>query len=438
MPLIISGLSLDNGTSYATPESIDRAMSAYTNSFDEIKKGMNDALVDSQKNSNSSQAYVNEVIESFKTAKDAYAKGQISVEEMAMVYAYVRAFSTIKLRIDTEKVVDAANRLTNEYNKLADAYSDLNKALIKQQQAMDDYLLSLKQYRKMQEEYKANLSGELEKAISNVKIVNYNGNEVTVTDGAGNVIEHITLPTIPNNTQGTGKDTTLDPNNLLDTNKLFSMSATDRINLIANIANNFESTSDLEKAIVKAYSAGLIIISEPQKIIENINAAFNYQYNLGTNYSDPEMSQAYADVMTFYITGKVLEGVNSAFKGTIKTPAQIANSSPIKIPSSANIVEQTKTGYNQIKYTWSDGTYKFEARWHTRTPGAPAGQGDTWVVTRTTPGNATGQQKVQHIMTGENQWTPMKQWQDAVTARQNGTATLQQQQLLDSGHWPVP
>jgi BMFP domain-containing protein YqiC len=125
-------------------------------------------------------------------------------------------------------------------------------------------------------------------------------------------------------------------------------------------------------------------------------------------------------------------------KGTIKTSTQIANSSPIKIPSSANIVEQTKTAYNQIKYTWSDGTYKFEARWHTRTPGAPAGQGDTWVVTRTTPGNAAGQQKVQHIMTGENQWTPMKQWQDAVTARQNGTATLQQQQLLDSGHWPAP
>jgi len=41
-------------------------------------------------------------------------------------------------------------------------------------------------------------------------------------------------------------------------------------------------------------------------------------------------------------------------------------------------------------------------------------------------------------MTGENQWTPMNQWQEAVTARQNGTATLQQQQLLDSGHWPAP
>lgn len=41
-------------------------------------------------------------------------------------------------------------------------------------------------------------------------------------------------------------------------------------------------------------------------------------------------------------------------------------------------------------------------------------------------------------MTGENQWTSMKQWQDAVSARQNGVATPEQQALLDSGHWNAP
>lgn len=120
-----------------------------------------------------------------------------------------------------------------------------------------------------------------------------------------------------------------------------------------------------------------------------------------------------------------------------KGAGNLIDSSPIKIPSNAVKVEQAKNGYDQIKYTWSDGTYKYEARWHTRTPGAPADQGNTLVVTRTTPGSQTTR-KQQHILTGGNQWTSMKQWQDAVSARQNGVATPEQQALLDSGHWPAP
>ena len=78
-----------------------------------------------------------------------------------------------------------------------------------------------------------------------------------------------------------------------------------------------------------------------------------------------------------------------------------AEISPIEIPSNATMKIQSKTGYEQIQYKWSDGTYKYDARWHTRTPGAPAEQGNTWGVERTTPGNAHGQNKVKHILTGE-------------------------------------
>ncbi|MFT8351761.1 hypothetical protein [Clostridium saccharoperbutylacetonicum] len=116
----------------------------------------------------------------------------------------------------------------------------------------------------------------------------------------------------------------------------------------------------------------------------------------------------------------------------------LVKSSPLEIPSTAKVAKQAKTGYKQIKYTWSDDVYKYEARWHTRTPGAPKAQGNTWVITRTTPGKATGQPKVQHIMTGENEWTTMNEWQKAVIARQNGVTTPEQQSLLDRGHWPAP
>jgi Pretoxin HINT domain len=127
--------------------------------------------------------------------------------------------------------------------------------------------------------------------------------------------------------------------------------------------------------------------------------------------------------------------MDKAFKS--KGTGNLIDSSPIKIPGNAVKVEQAKNGYDQIKYNWSDGTYKYEARWHTRTPGAPADQGNTWVVTRTTPGSQTTR-KQQHILTGDNQWTSMKQWQDAVSARQNGVATPEQQALLGSGHWSAP
>ena len=110
-------------------------------------------------------------------------------------------------------------------------------------------------------------------------------------------------------------------------------------------------------------------------------------------------------------------------------------SCPIIIPPSASITEQAKSGYDQVKFKWTREPYGYEARWHTRTPGAPATQGDTWVITRTTPGTAQGQRKAQHILTGPNQWTPVSQWQSAVSANQVGTATETQKLLLSNGHW---
>lgn len=98
---------------------------------------------------------------------------------------------------------------------------------------------------------------------------------------------------------------------------------------------------------------------------------------------------------------------------------------------------QVKNGYDQIIYKWSADGYNYEVRWHTKTPGAPEGQGNTWVVSRVTPGTSSGQARAEHILVG-NSWIPRYQWQDAINAYRNGNATSEQLQLLREGHWSAP
>lgn len=120
-------------------------------------------------------------------------------------------------------------------------------------------------------------------------------------------------------------------------------------------------------------------------------------------------------------------------------PSTVRDSSPIRIPEGAETNSQRKSaGYDQIKFRWDEGEgasrKRYESRWHTRTPGAPEGAGATWVVTRTTPGLPDGsRRKSVEVLVGDS-WVPQHEWQSAVSARKSGTATEQQQRLLDHGH----
>ena len=108
---------------------------------------------------------------------------------------------------------------------------------------------------------------------------------------------------------------------------------------------------------------------------------------------------------------------------------------PIKIPESASVKVQSMTnGYEQIKYEWSAKGYAYEVRWHTRTPGAPVDQGNTWVVRKRLPGEG-GRMPQNLYKIGENEWVTGKMWHDAVTARSAGTATTEQIEILNKGHW---
>ena len=67
---------------------------------------------------------------------------------------------------------------------------------------------------------------------------------------------------------------------------------------------------------------------------------------------------------------------------------------------SAIIIEEQKNGYEQVKYTWKNAR--------------PAKH---------------------EILVGKNKWVSKKEWQAAIRARKNGTATKEQKEMLDNGHW---
>ena len=140
--------------------------------------------------------------------------------------------------------------------------------------------------------------------------------------------------------------------------------------------------------------------------------------------------------------GKIVESGGKIFKFSDMTESEIAKiveryrkKAPIEIPDTAKYKAKSMAdGYEQISYKWNDGTYKYEVRWHTRTSGAPEGQGNTWVIQRTIPGNG-GKKPSTQFLIGENEWVEGWKWYDAISARKNGTATQEQIELLDKGHW---
>ena len=119
---------------------------------------------------------------------------------------------------------------------------------------------------------------------------------------------------------------------------------------------------------------------------------------------------------------------------------ELVKSSPLKIPENADIKDQIKTGYEQVKYIWKKGKFKYTLRWHTRTPNAPKEQGITWVVERKRMGTSTTR-SFEYILVGKKgknyKWVSMAEWKNACTAWQNKTATKEQEELLKNGHWKV-
>jgi len=115
------------------------------------------------------------------------------------------------------------------------------------------------------------------------------------------------------------------------------------------------------------------------------------------------------------------------------------NKTPVEIPSSAKFQIDSRRGYTQASWRWTDQNgIKYEARLHDPTSGAPEGSQANWRVERTTPGTGgkdpatrfpRGEQYI-----GDGMWVPNKIWYDAQSAYQAGTATTAQKSILTRGH----
>ncbi|MBC1778079.1 transposase [Listeria booriae] len=151
---------------------------------------------------------------------------------------------------------------------------------------------------------------------------------------------------------------------------------------------------------------------------------------LGLSYSAYRMANLNESINT-----KVPKLSSLSAEEQLNLANQYKQNAPIDIPENVKIKAQSKSaGYEQITYKWTDSGYKYEARWHTKTPGAPEGQGNTWVIQRTIPGNG-GAKPQTSFKTGNNEWIEAYKWYDAISARQNGNATAEQIRILDNGHW---
>ena len=156
-----------------------------------------------------------------------------------------------------------------------------------------------------------------------------------------------------------------------------------------------------------------------------------YKSNNNANilYLAPQPIRSYSNVATIKMEDLIGEQAQDAIKGH---PFSHPKYSPVKVPIDATVKKKSKNGYEQVKYTWRKGQYKYEARWHTATHNAPD-KTQSWVVTRTKVGK--GASKPITMVRSGNKWVSWNVWQNAIKARRNGVATKTQIKLLNEGHF---
>lgn len=124
-----------------------------------------------------------------------------------------------------------------------------------------------------------------------------------------------------------------------------------------------------------------------------------------------------------------------------KEVKNIASKSPIKLSKNATYKIQSKNGYKQIKYKTSKSNVEYEVRWHTQTPSAPKGTGNTYQVTRKKKGVGYGKNASKKVLdhmikypSGKTKWVPNNVYQNAIRNNKIGKASKYEREMIRYGH----
>lgn len=112
---------------------------------------------------------------------------------------------------------------------------------------------------------------------------------------------------------------------------------------------------------------------------------------------------------------------------------------PWLIPPDAQQQLQIKHGYHQVKYTWRQDGWCYEARWHERIPTAKLITWPSWRLDRIRPGIGYGphaQPRLAETRVG-NCWLPLRRVRYAAARYNHGQATVEDIRLLKAAH-PAP
>ena len=76
-----------------------------------------------------------------------------------------------------------------------------------------------------------------------------------------------------------------------------------------------------------------------------------------------------------------VNGAVDIFGLACSTLDDLRRTAPMRVPKNARMIAQHKSGgYDQVRFRWNRDGFKYEARWHTATPNAPAGTPANWRV----------------------------------------------------------
>lgn len=115
----------------------------------------------------------------------------------------------------------------------------------------------------------------------------------------------------------------------------------------------------------------------------------------------------------------------------------IRKNAPWLIPEDAQLTYEQKQGYQQIKFTWQAQHWRYEARFHNKTPLARLITYPSWRLDRTKPGKGFGPDhapRIEETLVGKK-WIKSSYVRYCASQVSNNVANDEQIQVIKLAHF---